>query len=1488
MLKRIEILISKLLVFAMCVSLVPNTIAFAGSTDSIQETVVNMAQTTGAAVRIASVVNVTGITLNSTSLSLVKGNTSALVATVSPSNASNKTVTWKTSNSKVATVNSSGNVNAVGAGTATITCTASDGSGKSATCTVTVTNPVLVTNIILSSISLSIVKGNTSTLTATIAPSNASNKTVTWKTSNSNVATVNSSGNVTAVGVGTATITCTASDGSGKSATCTVTVTNPVLVTDITLSSTSLSIVKGNTSTLTATIAPSNASNKTVTWKTSNSNVTTVNSSGNVTAVGVGTATITCTVSDGSGKSATCGVTVTSQILATGITLNNTSLNLIQGNTSKLTATVSPSNASNNAVTWTTSDSSIATVDASGNVTAVGSGTAIITCAANDGSGVFEWCSVIVPNLVTGITLSSKSLILEKGGGTSVLTATISPSNASNKRVTWTTSDSNVVTVDASGNVTAVGSGTATITCEANDGSGKSATCTVTSRVLVTSIALSSTSLSIEKGTTAMPGVTIAPSDADNKAVTWMTSDSNVVTVDASGSVTAVGAGTATITCTASDGSGKSVVCTVTVPNSLISESGFLFDSTTGTISYFHGSCATVIIPSSINGVSVTSIGDNTFGGNENLTSVIIPNSVTSIGNRAFERCIALTNITIPNSVTSIGNWTFDECSSLTSITLPDSITSMGYGEFFGCSKLTSIKLPNSTISIGENTFTDCSSLINITIPNSVTSIGTWAFYNCSSLTSITLPDNITSIEQNAFNSCRKLTSITIPNSVTSIGKGAFNYCGTPLFSYNDNIIFLVYSDNTKQLLINYGISESKIIFAITSITLDNTSINLEKGSVSTLTAIVLPSNASNKNLTWISGNTDVATVDVSGKVTAVGAGTATITCTASDGSGKSATCTVTVTSPILATGITLSSTSLSLEKGSTSKLTATVSSSNAGVTWTTSDSNIATVDVNGNVTAVGVGAAIITCSAADGSGITATCDVIVTEGLVNIQDYLTGLNFNNAWSVVDSIRDNTLRIQCNIRNTTTGTTSEYVDADLPMTEYLGGYYAKESDIIAALGNYLKEKSNSGIYARQWAAEELGIFYDVDGMSQYNVFGGKNGPIDITTFINQMGPQWELNYLLKTNEDRLNEMQQAIDICSCIPVIFVPAQGANILISFLRGNTKDALIRAGLLGTVSIVNKVVSVAVEGDLATNIANCGDDTASMKSTFEEAVEAACFTAGTLVLTNEGLKPIEDIKIGDYVWSENPITYEKGLKRVVNTFVHNKNKLIHIYAGNTLIETTETHPFWIEGKGWTAAGKIKAGDILRLQSGKNISVSKVEAINLDSIVKVYNFEVEDWHTYYVSDEGVLVHNTCAETNLPEYLEQLEKKPQVVINKEVGTAFEYYVEGGKLANIDYDIQDLYGILDRETGDLVQVQPDFTLKSLTTGDKVAFADAKTALTGSIPYDAQFKRLVWLTEQESTTKTLIYYVPTEGNYISDTMVAFADRYGVRILQVVAE
>ncbi|EHJ02114.1 Ig domain protein group 2 domain protein [Clostridium sp. DL-VIII] len=156
--------------------------------------------------------------------------------------------------------------------------------------------------------------GKTGTFTATVLPNNASNKGLIWKSNNVKVATVSSSGKLTAVGVGTATITCTASDGSGKSAVCVVTVTNPstVKVTSVALNTTKLNWVVGKTGTFTATVLPNNATNKAITWKSSNTKVATVSSSGKLTAVGVGTATITCTANDGSGKSATCVVTVQS------------------------------------------------------------------------------------------------------------------------------------------------------------------------------------------------------------------------------------------------------------------------------------------------------------------------------------------------------------------------------------------------------------------------------------------------------------------------------------------------------------------------------------------------------------------------------------------------------------------------------------------------------------------------------------------------------------------------------------------------------------------------------------------------------------------------------------------------------------------------------------------------------------------------------------------------------------------------------------------------------------------------------------------------------------------------------------------------------------------------------------------------------------------------------------------------------------------------
>ena len=144
--------------------------------------------------------------------------------------------------------------------------------------------------------------------------------------------------------------------------------------------------------------------------------------------------------------------------------------------------------------------------------------------------------------------------------------------------------------------------------------------------------------------------------------------------------------------------------------------------------------------------------------------------------------------------------------------------------------------------------------------------------------------------------------------------------------------------------------------------------------------------------------------------------------------------------------------------------------------------------------------------------------------------------------------------------------------------------------------------------------------------------------------------------------------------------------------------------------------------------------------------------CFIAGTKVKTVDGEKNIEDVKAGDYVLAENPETGEQGYKEVVRTYIHEKTAIVHVFVGEEEIETTVEHPFYVEGVGFVSAGELKAGNIIRTSEGKNLPIDKIEIAELEEPVLVYNFEVADFHTYYVSDLGVLVHNTCGDTTVGE----------------------------------------------------------------------------------------------------------------------------------------
>ncbi len=341
---------------------------------------------------------VSSIKLNKTSLEMTKGESQTLVATVNPDNATDKTVSWTSSESSVVSVDSKGKVTAIGNGNATITAKAN---GQEATCDVTVTVPV--ESISLNKTELTLNKGDRETLIATVKPNDATHQTVTWNSSDLTVATVTTNGMVIAMGGGKATITARI---GYESASCDITVKVPVR--SITLSQASLTLDEGESVTLKATVIPDDADNKTVTWSTSDESIVSVDQDGTVHAIRQGYADIFAKVGD---KQATCNVTVNRKV--TSITLDKESLTLLVGETSALSATVLPEDATDKTITWISYDPNVATVE-NGIVKGVSNGETIITATAGSFSAT---CSVIVlldsPDGVSAVYLGGNCEIID-------------------------------------------------------------------------------------------------------------------------------------------------------------------------------------------------------------------------------------------------------------------------------------------------------------------------------------------------------------------------------------------------------------------------------------------------------------------------------------------------------------------------------------------------------------------------------------------------------------------------------------------------------------------------------------------------------------------------------------------------------------------------------------------------------------------------------------------------------------------------------------------------------------------------------------------------------------------------------------------------------------------------------------------------------------------------------------------------------------------
>lgn len=664
-------------------------------------------------------VEVSSVSLNTATIEMVEGETFSLVATVLPKDAEYDGVTWASSNASVASVNS-GTVTALKEGTATITASAG---GKSATCSVKVSAKIIaVTSISLDKASLSIQVGDTETLTATIQPDNATDKAVVWTSSEDAIASV-SNGKITAHKSGKATIT-------AKSGTCSAEceVTVSVNTESITLDKTTLSLSVGETAQLTATVKPDDATDKTVTWSSSDESVAKVDN-GKVAALKSGKATITAKCGD---KTAECAVTVT--VPVSSITLDKSTLSLVIGESATLTAVVKPDDATDQNVTWTSSDESVAKVD-NGKVTAIKSGKATITAKCDGKTAV---CAVTVTVPVSSITIDKTTLSLAIGEFVTLI-ATVKPDDATDKTVVWSSSDESIAKVD-NGKVTALKIGSATVTATA---ASFSVSCKVTVIHPDNIIYYTSTDGNIVKPFNESAfGANIISNEYQD----------NVGKIVFDGSVTFIGNG-------AFNKSGT--LYSMILPNKVTDIGDRAFEKS---------GITQIKLPDSI-----LSIGKASFRYSR-IRTITIPQNVQIIGTEAFSWSNLESIIFSNNNIKIIEPNTFERCYELSKVVLPKNLEVIKSGAFYLTKNLKEIIIPESVNELGEAAF--CwSGLENIEIPGNISVIPESCFGYCN-LKSIVFSEGLEVIHSSAFIGSGNIRTLILPSTILKIGIGtyAFSY----------------------------------------------------------------------------------------------------------------------------------------------------------------------------------------------------------------------------------------------------------------------------------------------------------------------------------------------------------------------------------------------------------------------------------------------------------------------------------------------------------------------------------------------------------------------------------------------------------------------------------------------------------------------------------------------------------------------------------------
>lgn len=399
--------------------------------------------------------------------------------------------------------------------------------------------------------------GETKLLNVMIEPDNA-NKNIYWSSNNSDVVEVDQSGNIIGKKIGETEVTVETTDGTNLTSKCKVYVRIPI--SKILLGDHSLTLYRGRNKSLSASISPVSATYKTIRWTSSNPNIATVDENGTVTAVSNGTAYIHAVSTDGTNQSDSCSITV--KTLAESISMNKNNIDLIVGKQISLSTNILPTETSDKRVTWTSSNENVAVVTNNGVISAISTGTAIVTAMTTDGSNLLATCTVKVTNPVASVSLNEQEVSLYLGKNMT-LVARCLPENSDDTTIMWTSNDETIASV-TNGIITAKSLGTTTIS--ATSVTGVTSSCIVhVIPILATDIILDKTNLTMNVEEFFLLTAAVKPDDTTDKSIEWVSNNENVVAVSQNGMVTAKKSGTAIITAKALDGSSVMANCTIVV-----------------------------------------------------------------------------------------------------------------------------------------------------------------------------------------------------------------------------------------------------------------------------------------------------------------------------------------------------------------------------------------------------------------------------------------------------------------------------------------------------------------------------------------------------------------------------------------------------------------------------------------------------------------------------------------------------------------------------------------------------------------------------------------------------------------------------------------------------------------------------------------------------------------------------------------------------------